>query len=424
MREAMALSEDKYLITRRKLLLLSLPFGYAIVNESKANSNSPIKVLNVLNFGAKGDGINDDSYAFQQACNTASSLGGAKLYIPPTKEYYRILFPVYIGDNTELFGEGQTTRIVFENPIFNKGRGGFVIGSSLEANRHLAFKRYSNFTQETTINPDFKNPKQKQYLRDNPHFIQAENSSIHDLYLEARFTNSTKNKWGGYGINFVNAQNCHVYNIWGKGWTQLIGMGSDIPAETPSNHLCSAKYLHVLEPDLVRTYYSIGFIANSTDCSIEHAIQYVPMTSGSLNGSGAALNLCEDCLISNITIPHLGKTQTSEGIMVNNSSGCRVNNIMIGDAKIAVSLFFSDKSTLNPEKPNFIDTVTGVNCNSVISVFSKYNYIKNITAKDCIYKVVLKNRNATNNHFDLPASEIVTANTKDAGFLLKNNTFQ
>ncbi|MBL2376709.1 phage tail protein, partial [Klebsiella pneumoniae] len=87
-------------------------------------------------------------------------------------------------------------------------------------------------------------------------------------------------------------QNCHVYNIWGKGWTQLIGMGSDIPPETPSNHLCSAKYLHVLEPDLVRTYYSIGFIANSTDCSIEHAIQYVPMTSGSLNGSGAALNLC------------------------------------------------------------------------------------------------------------------------------------
>ncbi|MDR8459595.1 phage tail protein, partial [Acinetobacter baumannii] len=84
------------------------------------------------------------------------------------------------------------------------------------------------------------------------------NSSIHDLYLEARFTNSTKNKWGGYGINFVNAQNCHVYNIWGKGWTQLIGMGSDIPPETPSNHLCSAKYLHVLEPDLVRTYYSIG----------------------------------------------------------------------------------------------------------------------------------------------------------------------
>ncbi|MDR8326063.1 phage tail protein, partial [Acinetobacter baumannii] len=45
MREAMALSEDKYLITRRKLLLLSLPFGYAIVNESKANPNSPIKVL-------------------------------------------------------------------------------------------------------------------------------------------------------------------------------------------------------------------------------------------------------------------------------------------------------------------------------------------------------------------------------------------
>lgn len=119
----------------------------------------------------------------------------------------------------------------------------------------------------------------------------------------------------------------------GKGWTQLIGMGSDTPPETPSNHNCSATNLYILQPDLVRTYYSVGFMANSSNCTIQNAKQWEPMTAGSKNGSGVALNFCEDCIVSDIDIPDLGRTQTSEGILINNSSGCLIQNITIGNAK-------------------------------------------------------------------------------------------
>ncbi|MDK6764909.1 glycosyl hydrolase family 28-related protein, partial [Klebsiella aerogenes] len=225
--------------------------------------------FSVTDFGAKGDGVTDDSFAFQKAFLKANEAGGGTVYFPPPKKEYLLRFPVFIFNNTEAYGDGKDTRIVFENPVFSKGRGGFVIGSSLEANRDLALTRFSNKSLSTTINNNFKNPVQRHYIRDTPELAQAKGSSLHDIYLEARFTAGSESSWGGYGINFVNAIDCHASNIWGKGWTQLIGMGSDTPPETPSNHNCSAKNLYVLEPDMVRTYYSIGFMANSSNCTIQ-----------------------------------------------------------------------------------------------------------------------------------------------------------
>ncbi|QLK63182.1 phage tail protein [Enterobacteriaceae bacterium Kacie_13] len=354
-------------------------------------------LLNITDFGAKGDGIQDDSPAFQKACDRAKERGGARIFLPDPVKYYRLTFPVYLSSHTELYGQGSKTRVVFEDPVFNKGRGGFVIGSSLEANSHFAHLWYLNKNTPMTINPEFKNPAQRQYLRDHPEFMQAENSAIHDIFIEAMFTADNKLSWGGYGINFVNARDCHAYNIWGRGWTQLIGMGSDVPPETPSNHNCSAKNLVVVQPDLRRTYYSIGFMANSTNCIIENATQEVPMTADTMNGSGVATNLCEDCTIRNIRIPDLGRTQTSEGILVNNSSGCIIEDIVIGNAKTAVSVFYSMKETLNPQKPNNLSNIKGLNCDSVLTVYSKFNIIKNITGENCASIIVLKNNNATNN---------------------------
>lgn len=364
---------------------------------AKLANLSQLTLLNISDFGAKGDGLNDDSSAFQKACDHAKALGGARIHLPDPVKYYRLTFPVYLSSNTEIYGQGSKTKIVFEDPIFNKGRGGFVIGSSLEANRDVAHEWYRNKKTLTTLNNNFKNPAQRQYLRDNPEFLQAENSIIHDILIEAIFTKDSNLSWGGYGINFINARECHAYNIWGIGWTQLIGMGSDVPPETPSNHNCTAKNLVVIKPDLRRTYYSIGFIANSTNCTIENATQYSPMTADSINGSGVATNLCEDCTISKIKIPDLGRTRTSEGILINNSSGCVVEDIYIGNAKTAVSVFYSMKETLNPQKPNTLINIEGENCDAVLTIYSKFNVIKNITGKNCGSVIVLKNNNATNN---------------------------
>jgi len=49
--------------------------------------------MNVFNFGAKGDGITDDTAAIQEAINYAVKRGGGTILFPYTKEGYRLASP-------------------------------------------------------------------------------------------------------------------------------------------------------------------------------------------------------------------------------------------------------------------------------------------------------------------------------------------
>ena len=49
--------------------------------------------INVFDFGAKGDGITDDTAAIQAAINFAAERGGGKILFPYTKGGYRIASP-------------------------------------------------------------------------------------------------------------------------------------------------------------------------------------------------------------------------------------------------------------------------------------------------------------------------------------------
>ena len=67
--------------------------------------------FNVLDEGAKGDGVTDDSFAFQKAFIKANESGGGTVYFPKPKKEYLLKFPVFIFNNTEAYGDELFSRI-------------------------------------------------------------------------------------------------------------------------------------------------------------------------------------------------------------------------------------------------------------------------------------------------------------------------
>ena len=59
--------------------------------------------LNVLSFGAKGDGKSDDTEAFRAALRAADERNGCVIYVP--KGYYCLTESLTVGDNVSIVGE-------------------------------------------------------------------------------------------------------------------------------------------------------------------------------------------------------------------------------------------------------------------------------------------------------------------------------
>lgn len=321
--------------------------------------------------------------------------GGGVVQCKPRSEYY-LDFVNFIPGNVTLNGNGA--KLIFINPISGYGRGGLVIGSSREFNYESAKNAYTSGNYPASIvNTSFVDPSQKQYIRDNQQYVQADTVSINNLIIEAKFTSTTG--WGGFAINCVNAQNINISDYTAIGWTEAVNVGSDVPPNTPSCHNVKIQNLTVVRGDLVRTYYAGFFFANSTNCEISGAVLETPLTAGTGNGSFGALNFTEDCVIRGISVPSLGRTASSEGILVNNSKGCLVENIRMGNAKSAVSTFYVDATMNDPERPNIFDGITGISCDQVLGVTGKYAIFSNIKAYNCIQEILFRNDNATGNIF-------------------------
>jgi hypothetical protein len=94
------------------LALFRPPFRKHNLFAQDARSKKPNASVNAADFGAKGDGVTDDSPAIQAAVDAVESHHGGSIFVPAGT--YFMDRTVLIGDHVELFGAGLST-------IFRRG---------------------------------------------------------------------------------------------------------------------------------------------------------------------------------------------------------------------------------------------------------------------------------------------------------------
>src|SRR5579883_2536882 len=83
------------------ILLLACSFTFGQTRSTESSKARPVgskivrrivdaggQVFNVKAYGAKGDGVTDDTPAFLTAFNAAVAAGGGTIYVPPTTSCY------------------------------------------------------------------------------------------------------------------------------------------------------------------------------------------------------------------------------------------------------------------------------------------------------------------------------------------------
>ncbi|HCT7757430.1 TPA: hypothetical protein OT810_000490 [Klebsiella pneumoniae] len=346
------------------------------------------------------------------------SLGGGVAYFTPGKTYW-IDFIQFVPSNVVIIGYGATVKQI--NPLSMYGRGGFVFGSGREWNYQKAKAAYNSGNYPSSVaDSTMAELPLKSYLRDNQSYVQCEKCKVYGLRMSAVFTDSSY--WGGYAFNCVNAQHIRFFDVVGDGWTQLFNFGNDSIASSPSCYDVIARGSTIERPDLVRTYYAYGFMANSTDCWIEDSNLLTPMTAGTLNGSGAAVNMVENCGFRNLTAKKLGRTVSSEMVLLNNAKGCLVENIDVGDCINGVATYYTDDSYNDLNMPNVIRNISA-EADNVIALRAKYAIIDSFHGKGAyINELYFANNNASGNKINKNPKSIGFGGTNLQSWFLTNNT--
>jgi hypothetical protein len=139
-------------------------------------TTAPAGVYNVLNYGAKGNGVSDDAPAVQAAVNAARAAGGGSVYLPAgTYRFYaaRTLDP-NLGANIELF-DGVTVKGAGPNKTF-------VVAARSQASAFGAMRKKNISVQNMDISTTVSG------LHDGVKFgvctdVLVQNVVTHDIYI-------------------------------------------------------------------------------------------------------------------------------------------------------------------------------------------------------------------------------------------------
>ena len=170
------------------------------------------QTVSVMDFGAVGDGVTDDTTAIQNALDDAFNAGGGTVFVPAGT--YKINKPLIVRSNTVLEGVGYSSKIV-QSVNFNLPGDVIHIGYGYSWNQNgQSFNPGSN--DDATM---------AQLLANDFSKLTTVNAGVKNLYVEGYINGDRP----GLGLVFMNTLSCFCEYIWAKDVLIPVTVGNDTP---------------------------------------------------------------------------------------------------------------------------------------------------------------------------------------------------
>ena len=275
----------------------------------------PINPINILSFGAKGDGITDDSTAILNAISYASSSGVNKVFIPTGTYIISRGFP--LPDNFTVIGSGALTTLKL--PSTTLGRNDEKTQTSVFVGEK-AYSQYNSPGAETTNGITIKN-------------ITLDLQKPNGLYIDG-VDYSLNYPRLLYGIRFINPNNCIIDNVTVlKPW--LGGIGLYTGYNNTSN--CGNNVIRNCTVTLEGYWYKSGYGPNEQtngnliypkQNSVGSYVNYIGIEVASVigaNNNGSRVNLSRSS--TDYTASRMLNNEISNNTLFGGSHGISVSNV-------------------------------------------------------------------------------------------------
>lgn len=356
-------------------------------------------------YGAKGDGVTDDTTAFQNALNKILELGGGTLYIPKGNYYITPLTPVPC--NIIITGSGESSILVCNGSIFD-----FAQNDSVK----LFHYHFNNL--------QFRQNTEDGYSIDAKYTMQTANQTFGIRVDNCKFT-STTTKIGG-AIRLVHYADFYITNSLFVETNDGIYINNVVNAFIIGcNFTGVVKPLHVQGDEGSETSTcgimvdSCKFIANDNAPILEHA-DYVTLNHCMIDYNNSPLKLLKN-VSATVKGCYIGASVTPvmevSGILHNIIEGNRITNylndgisMLVSSPSVIADNFFQQGKTHIHVKS------TNVNISSNYFQTSKSDAVAILNDTE-IYDLII-----ANNHFQLIGSnsESLTLHSNTTAFIDNN----
>lgn len=197
--------------------------------------------VSVLDFGAKGDDIQNDTAFIQKALDEVSAAGGGTVYVPPG--VYKTNKPLIVKSNTVFEGSGPGTTIKCYGAGFPPGNA-IHIGWGYEWDLNGSYFNPAYIGTDATLtqllNDDYSNIKEKNIIVRNFHILHTNNGGsiwslnatdflVENLWCEnAQTPINIANDAGGWQGACARCTVRNIYQIGAGAWYDLLFTGSAV----------------------------------------------------------------------------------------------------------------------------------------------------------------------------------------------------